>query len=101
MTTRKLRSTAALVAEIEALTAMITKLRQEMTPRSERVDIDAVNGVDFYDIVARFEAQLIGSALELTGGRQNKAARLLNLRKSTLSWKIKKLEEEGKFALRS
>ena len=95
MTTRKLRSTAALVAEIEALTAMISKLRQEMSPKSERVAIDAVNGVDFYDIVARFEAQLIGSALELTGGRQNKAARLLNLRKSTLSWKIKKLEHEG------
>ena len=48
-------------------------------------------GLDFYENVERFETQLIESALELAGGRQNKAAELLNLRTSTLSWKIKKL----------
>ena len=53
--------------------------------------IDPEKGLDFYENVERFEAQLIETALELTGGRQNKAAQLLNLRTSTLSWKIKKL----------
>ena len=97
MATRKRQATAVLLAEIETLASVIKSLREELKPQSERVTIDAVKGVDFYEIVNRFEAQLIESALQITGGRQNRAARLLKLPSSTLSWKIKKLELDGKF----
>ncbi len=48
-------------------------------------------GIDFYEAVARFETDLIASALEAAGGRQNRAARLLKLRCSTLNAKMKAL----------
>jgi transcriptional regulator with GAF, ATPase, and Fis domain len=47
------------------------------------------NGLDFYDEVTRFEIDLIKRALLLTGGHQGRAARLLNLRATTLNSKIK------------
>ena len=78
---------------------MIKHLRDEMKPLNERVSIDTATGVDFNETVALFEAKLIESALQITGGRQNRAARLLRLSPSTLSWKIKKLEEEGKIRI--
>lgn len=46
-------------------------------------------GVDFFDEVRRFEMRLIRRALELTGGNQARAARLLNLGTTTLNYKIK------------
>ncbi|MFZ0062203.1 MAG: helix-turn-helix domain-containing protein [Pyrinomonadaceae bacterium] len=47
------------------------------------------NGLDFYDEVTRFEIDLIKRALLLTAGHQGRAARLLNLRATTLNSKIK------------
>ena len=57
--------------------------------------IDAVNaltldgGIDFYDEVSRFEIDLIRRALLQTGGHQVHAAKLLNLKVTTLNSKIK------------
>ncbi|HJZ79274.1 MAG TPA: helix-turn-helix domain-containing protein [Pyrinomonadaceae bacterium] len=45
--------------------------------------------VDFFEEVRRFEMKLIARALELTGGNQAKAARLLGLGTTTLNYKIK------------
>lgn len=50
------------------------------------------SGVDFFDAVKRFETRLIGRALELTGGNQARAARLLGLGTTTLNYKIKQYE---------
>ena len=80
-----------IVAKIKAIKTAIRSLLREAENHAEAVAIDPENGIDFYKNVARFEASLIESALETTGGRQNQAAKLLNLQKSTLSWKIKKL----------
>lgn len=44
--------------------------------------------IDFAEEVRRFETALIRSALIRTGGRQRRAARLLNMTKSTLNAKI-------------
>ena len=54
------------------------------------------DGIDFNLEVASFENQLILSALDSTGWNKNKAARLLNLNRTTLVEKIKKkgLERE-------
>lgn len=48
--------------------------------------------VDFFDEVRRFEMKLISRALELTGGNQARAARLLGLGTTTLNYKIKAYE---------
>lgn len=45
--------------------------------------------VDFFEEVRRFEMRLISRALELTGGNQARAARLLGLGTTTLNYKIK------------
>ena len=47
------------------------------------------HGLDFYDEVTRFEIDLIKRALFMTAGHQGRAARLLNLRATTLNSKIK------------
>jgi DNA-binding NtrC family response regulator len=51
--------------------------------------IDLTHGISFYDEVSRFEIELIRQALELTGGHQSRAAKLLGLNNTTLNSKIK------------
>jgi DNA-binding NtrC family response regulator len=51
--------------------------------------LNVKSGVDFFDEVRRFEIRLIGRALELTGGNQARAARMLGLGTTTLNYKIK------------
>jgi DNA-binding NtrC family response regulator len=46
-------------------------------------------GVDFYAEVSRFEIELIKCALLQTSGHQRQAAKLLNLKVTTLNSKIK------------
>jgi len=45
--------------------------------------------VNFFEEVRRFETRLISRALQLTGGNQAGAARLLRLGTTTLNYKIK------------
>ena len=54
--------------------------------------LEMETGVDFFDEVKRFETRLIGRALELTGGNQARAARMLGLGTTTLNYKIKQYE---------
>jgi DNA-binding NtrC family response regulator len=79
-------------SKIEALRVTVRSLLHEATGRTPPLDIDPETGTDFYEAVARFETQLIELALQMSGGRQNKAAKLLHLRTSTLNWKMKKLD---------
>ena len=55
-------------------------------------NLNVKSGVDFFDEVRRFEVRLIIRALELTGGNQARAARLLGLGTTTLNYKIKTYE---------
>ena len=48
-------------------------------------------GIDFYDAVARYERQIIESALRRAGGVQKVAAEALGLKPTTLNEKIKRL----------
>jgi DNA-binding NtrC family response regulator len=50
------------------------------------------NGLDFYAEMRRFEISLIVSALKHTRGSQTEAARLLKMKLTTLSSKIKTYE---------
>ena len=49
-------------------------------------------GVDFNMLVNDFETNLIVQALKITQGNKKEAARLLNLKRTTLLEKIKKKE---------
>jgi len=51
-------------------------------------------GIDFNSTVSHFENKLIQHALTLTGGNKREAAKLLNLKRTTLIEKIKRKSEE-------
>jgi DNA-binding NtrC family response regulator len=51
--------------------------------------IDLSRGISFYDEVNRFQIDLIRRALEITGGHQSRAAKLLGMNTTTLNSKIK------------
>jgi DNA-binding NtrC family response regulator len=55
-----------------------------------RADVDVRAGINFYDEVSRFEADLIRQALIHTDGHQGRAARLLGLGVTTLNSMIKR-----------
>ena len=83
-------------AEAAAARSNLTTLKELVLRLLTEVQcIDAVNaltldgGVDFYDEVSRFEIDLIRRALLQTGGHQVQAAKLLNLKVTTLNSKIK------------
>ncbi len=58
-------------------------------PPLETWDVD---GIDFKGLVNEFETQLIVQALKATQGNKKEAAKLLNLKRTTLLEKIKKKE---------
>ncbi len=59
----------------------------------EQIVFDSA-GIDFNATVSRFENKLIHHALTLTGGNKREAAKLLNLKRTTLIEKIKRKKEE-------
>lgn len=71
-------ATIALLDEVKSLGSM------------RKVEIE--NGINFDDEVKSFEILLIERALERTGGSQLRAARLLNLKHTTLNAKIKRYD---------
>ncbi len=75
---------------IELREVLRTALR-DATLTSARVAVEPGAGIDFYKVVNRYQEDLILAALELSGGRQNRAAKLLNMRTSTLCTKMKRL----------
>jgi DNA-binding NtrC family response regulator len=79
---------SALLQEAESLDH-----ENALAEASATVDnLGARSGVNFFEEVRRFEMRLIGRALELTGGNQARAARMLGLGTTTLNYKIKSYE---------
>ena len=68
---------------------MVMKLQEELESLSEVGTLDVESGVNFYDEVRHFEIELIKRALMVVGGRQTKAAKLLQMNATTLNAKIK------------
>ena len=65
-------------------------------------DVEGLNDagtIDFYEEVRRFEIELITRALKQTGGHQMRAARLLNVKVTTLNSKIKRYNIHPESAL--
>lgn len=74
---------------ISSLRELTFKLLRKVESIGEVRAPDIQSGIDFYDEVSRFEIDLIKRALVQTGGHQRRAARLLNLKVTTLNSKIK------------
>jgi transcriptional regulator with GAF, ATPase, and Fis domain len=73
----------------DTLKQLALKLLMEAQSLNEVPTLDVGNGIDFYEEVKRFEVDLIQSALSFSGGNQVRAARLLNMKVTTLNSKIK------------
>jgi DNA-binding NtrC family response regulator len=72
-----------------ALASEIETLQVELTgDRHPPVVIDN-EGIDFYREVEQYEIELIKSALSQCGGNQTRAARLLQMKSTTLNAKMK------------
>jgi transcriptional regulator with GAF, ATPase, and Fis domain len=74
---------------VTALKELVLRLLCEVQSINEVGSVGIENGFDFYDEVSRFEIDLIRRALVQTGGHQVQAAKLLNLKVTTLNSKIK------------
>lgn len=74
---------------ITALKKLTLELVREVQSIGEVKVLDLDSGLDFYNEVTHFEIELITRALVLTGGHQARAAKLLNLKGTTLNSKIK------------
>ena len=68
---------------------LVVRLLREVQSINEVNAVTLDNGFDFYDEVSRFGIDLIRRALLQTGGHQVRAAKLLNLKVTTLNSKIK------------
>jgi transcriptional regulator with GAF, ATPase, and Fis domain len=75
--------------KITTVKELATRLLREVQAIRE-VEVRTLgSGIDFYAEVSRFEVDLIKCALLQTAGHQRQAARLLNLKVTTLNSKIK------------
>ncbi|HEV7904745.1 MAG TPA: helix-turn-helix domain-containing protein [Pyrinomonadaceae bacterium] len=81
-----------LPVRIEMLKNVALNLLKEVQVLSTLEAADIVRGIQFYDEVERFERELITRALELTGGHQVRASRLLGLKVTTLNSKVKRYQ---------
>lgn len=75
--------------EVADLTAEIQNASQATVAPEVNIPED---GIDFEDYVGSIERELIRRSLEKTGGNKGRAARLLNLKRTTLVEKLKRLE---------
>jgi DNA-binding NtrC family response regulator len=93
---------AAPAQRLEKIRGMASALLREaesldhehaLAEASEAVaNLNVRSGLNFFEEVRRFEMRLISRALELTGGNQARAARMLGLGTTTLNYKIKSYE---------
>ena len=80
---------ASALSKTKTLKQLALKLLLEAQSLNEVPMLDLRSGIDFYEEVKRFEVDLIESALSLAGCNQVRAARLLNMKVTTLNSKIK------------
>ncbi|MBC7930687.1 MAG: hypothetical protein H7Z38_08970 [Rubrivivax sp.] len=76
--------------KIKTLKELTLALLQEVESLKGNGAFDGKPSLDFDDEVRRFETDLIRWALMHTGGHQRRAARMLNLKVTTLNAKIKR-----------
>jgi transcriptional regulator with GAF, ATPase, and Fis domain len=75
---------------LEALKVLSNSILQEVEALRKSKKSSAPTKINLAEEVQRFEKDLIRSALLRTGGKQRQAARLLNVKVTTLNAKIKR-----------
>jgi DNA-binding NtrC family response regulator len=78
--------------QVEDLPATLRDKRDVPVSGAPRIPED---GLDFREVVGRFERELINQALVQTGGNKNRAAKLIGLNRTTLLEKIKKTQTDS------
>jgi DNA-binding NtrC family response regulator len=76
--------------KLKTLRELALALVREVDSLKGQGSIESRSNFDFAEEVRRFETDLIRWALMRTGGHQRRAARLLNLKVTTLNAKIKR-----------
>jgi transcriptional regulator with GAF, ATPase, and Fis domain len=84
------QSEAVVTNRLEALKVLSNSLLYEIEALQINENPTANRKIDLATEVQRFEMDLIRSALVRTGGKQRPAARLLNVKVTTLNAKIKR-----------
>ncbi len=87
----KLEISVAVNNRLEALKTLSNSISGQIAAIQREERVAGQNRIDLAEEVNRYEADLIRCALFRTGGRQRQAARLLNVKVSTLNAKIKRL----------
>lgn len=75
---------------LEALTVLTNSILREVESLKKNGDVTLQEKIDLSSEVERFETDLIRCALMRTGGKQRRAALLLNVKVTTLNAKIKR-----------
>ena len=86
---RQAESTPHDVGDVDRLYHLFTTLAATLDSLLTQRKPDFSSGVDFYEEVTRFEVGLIKQSLRLSSGSQVRAAKMLNLKPTTLNNKIK------------
>lgn len=88
----RLNGPTAEEARIASLKILAMTLLEQVDSLEQQITSDSVQEFNLQDEVHRFEAAIIRCALQKTGGRQRRAARLLGVKVTTLNTKIKRLK---------
>jgi transcriptional regulator with GAF, ATPase, and Fis domain len=85
--------------KLDSLREITTSLLEEVKSLGSPKKVEFQDRINFNEEVKRFEIYLIERALNRTGGSQLRAARILNLKHTTLHSKIKRyhIPANGKF----
>lgn len=78
--------------KLDFLREVTVALLDEVKTLGQTKTVEIENGINFDEEIKTFEIQLIERALEQTGGNQRRAAKLLNLKHTTLNAKIKRYQ---------
>ena len=90
------RAVALSGGRMQIETSDLTPDIQEASQAAAAPDVNLPEGgIDFERYVGRIELDLIRRALEKTGGNKGQASKLLNLKRTTLVEKLKRLEPRG------
>ena len=87
---RNSQPAAVINNKLEALKVLANSMLAEVTSLERNKEVAAQSKIDLNEEVERFEIDLIRCALMRTGGRQRQAARLLNIKPTTLHAKLKR-----------
>jgi len=84
------QSPAAMENHLEALKVLSSSILKEVEALKKAKNVVLPYKINLAEEVQRFECDLIRCALIRTGGKQRQAARLLNVKVTTLNAKIKR-----------